>query len=61
MTKIKLLAAALLVAFVLGCQTQPKYEDVPDQPAVMQSAGFNEEHYIWESFLFPTNRTSGRQ
>ena len=48
--------------FVFGCQSDKtiSYENIPNQP-IMQSSDFNQEHYIWEIFLFPTNRTSGVQ
>jgi len=44
---------------MIGCKSDDAANNSNNK--TMMSAGFNEETYIWESFLFPTNRTSGKQ
>lgn len=29
------------------------------ESSIYYGGSFNEEHYIWENFIFPTNRTEG--
>lgn len=42
------------------CNYEPNYQypTVKDEVLIF-GTDFNEEHYIWESFIFPTNRTDG--
>ena len=61
MKKLSCILLSLALLLAVGCQTDKvTYEKVPSQ-ATMQSSSFNQEHYVWESFLFPTNRTTGAQ
>lgn len=59
--KISVLA---LAALITGCSffKEPEKESAArnDAQVIMQN-NFNEEQYVWESFQFPTNRTSGIQ
>ena len=60
----KKIAIALFIASMMlsGCKSKEQI-NVPQQPTTtntIQLIEFNQEHYIWESFLFPTNRTTGR-
>ena len=43
--------------FFCGCIADKSNdsENYSEENAVIFSTNFNEEHYIWESFLFPTN------
>lgn len=55
--------AILALATIIGCSSIDSKKDLEQtvsQSEVVQSA-FNEEVYVWESFNFPTNRTSGLQ
>lgn len=67
MNSIKLLLIAAIAAIsmtFIGCTTNQPCTDyhVPSQH-IQNSArsGFNEETYVWEQLMFPTNRTSGVQ
>ena len=51
---------ASLLAAGCACKEKKTFSDQPAMTNVIQSADFNQEHYIWEQFLFPTNRTTGR-
>ena len=60
----KKLIALFLVAAVLLCgccsKTPDKsntYTDVTVTNSSPTQSGFNDESYIWEIFVFPTNRT----
>ena len=63
----------LIIAFVIACSLlagcindKPANNDVSEADLIGSKTNvvfqiqFNEERYIWESFLFPTNRTTGR-
>jgi uncharacterized protein YcfL len=56
---MKKLASLVLIAVLLfGCTSTD--ENVMNQPMgdsnVIMSTGFNEEVYVWETFIFSTNR-----
>lgn len=53
--------AALLGSLLFGCATGPDYETDPGSTNKVMTIEFNQEQYIWQGFLFPTNRTSGVQ
>ena len=59
----KFLIASLFAILIAGCMSDGKQE--PAIPSVQNEEvmmiDFNQEVYIWENFLFPTNRTTGRQ
>jgi outer membrane PBP1 activator LpoA protein len=60
----KLLSIVVLAALLIGCTTASadKAQANSTTNQTMTCSGkFNEESYIWQSFLFPTNRTSGVQ
>ena len=60
----KLLSVVVLAVLLIGCTTTTadKAEANSSTNQTMSCSGkFNEESYIWQSFLFPTNRTSGVQ
>lgn len=70
MKTIKTIALVISACFafticgcVSGCQmTEEKQHFVNVQPAQTNSLtgkNFSDEIYIWESFIFPTNRTTG--
>ena len=42
-----------------GCETVPTIVYDNSTPKVTTSAPFNQETFVWEYFLFPTNRVSG--
>lgn len=48
------LMVATFAACLCGCATAP---DRPKYGAKSVQRDFNHENYVWESFLFPTNRT----
>lgn len=61
MKRFKIVAAAVLAAIVLsfsGCTTKIQVIDDSSKTNAVHnvSSGFNEETYIWESWLFGTNR-----
>lgn len=62
-----------IITFILACSLlagcihdKTAGNDVPESDLIGSKTNtvfqiqFNEERYIWESFLFPTNRTTGR-
>lgn len=55
----KLIAIAIISSLVLfGCKTKPQtptYYDGGSTNVIMQTE-FNEENYVWEGFIFSTNR-----
>lgn len=54
----KLIIAALASMLLAGCcynPDKPKYYDNSSTNVIMQTE-FNEENYVWESFIFSTNR-----
>ena len=55
----KLIAIAVISSLVLfGCKTKPQtptYYDGGSTNVIMQTE-FNEENYVWEGFIFSTNR-----
>lgn len=53
----KALAALAIMAVLVGCTTKNDYQGDTGTNTVIFAAGFNEEQYVWEAFLFPTNRT----
>lgn len=53
----KLIAVVLLSAMLIGCKSESQYYNNQGGTNVIFSTNFNEEHYVWEGFLFPTNRT----
>lgn len=49
---------------ICGCQNnETKFENVEsiNNTNLVFQTKFNEEQYIWQYFIFPTNRTSGVQ
>lgn len=57
----KIIAIAALASLMLfGCKSkpQPSYYDGGSTTNVIMQTEFNEESYIWESFIFSTNRVS---
>lgn len=58
-----LLALSLSLATVGGCKTeptpQPEVHYAPPPTNQLQATDFNKEVYVWESFIFSTNRVEG--
>ena len=57
--KIFLAVAACMLLGIIGCETVPTIVYDNSTPKVTTSAAFNQETFVWEYFLFPTNRVSG--
>ena len=56
-----LMLTACSIVAICGCKSNEITVIESDHKVEMKSGAFNEEHYVWESFLFPTNRTTGVQ
>ena len=58
MLKISILAFLTSTFLICGCKTNPikdpKFQPTEQNGQQQQSPGFNQEHYIWETWLFPT-------
>ena len=58
-----LLVAALLLAAASGCKCtptpQPEVHYAPPATNQLQATDFNKEVYVWEGFIFSTNRVEG--
>jgi hypothetical protein len=52
---VKLITLAGLVLFIGCTSSKQSSEQIPQ--GMIFSSSFNEENYVWESFMFPTNRT----
>ena len=59
--KIFFAVAACVLLGIVGCETAPTVVYDNSTPKVTTSAAFNQETFVWEYFLFPTNRTTGAQ
>ena len=57
--KIFFAVAACMLLGSIGCETVPTIVYDNSTPKVTTSASFNQETFVWEHFLFPTNRVSG--
>jgi len=61
MKKIMLIAIFSLLAINCGCKQKEKYQNIEvDGTNVMMKADFNQEHYIWENWTSPKNKTTGK-
>lgn len=54
----------LIMVLFAGCNsscttTKNKYENISTD-SIKQNSNFNQEKYIWEDFLFPTNKSTIR-
>ena len=58
---VETLLAFTLLGCVAGCQTDKSNYQTVDGTNQVMKVEFNQEQYIWQGFLFPTNRTSGVQ
>lgn len=70
---IRIITVAIMSLFLCSCIDCTSYDNnidnevhfanptVIDDNVIIFRTDFNNEHYIWESFYFPTNRTSGVQ
>ena len=58
---VKTLFALTLLGYVAGCQSDKSNYQTVDGTNQVMKVEFNQEQYIWQGFLFPTNRTSGVQ
>lgn len=57
MKKIVLIAIAATMLLVCGCKSENTIHVIKsDTQTEVTGSGFNEEHYIWEGFIFTTNR-----
>lgn len=58
----KIIAIAALSCLILfGCKSKPQnpsYYDGGSTTNVIMQTEFNEETYVWESFIFSTNRVN---
>ena len=58
----KIIAIATLSCLMLfGCKSKPQnpqYYDGRNNTNVMMQTEFNDETYVWESFIFSTNRVN---
>ena len=57
--KIFFAIVACMLLGSIGCETVPTIVYDNSTPKVTTSASFNQEAFVWEYFLFPTNRVSG--
>ena len=58
---VETLLALTLLGCVEGCQSDKSNYQTIDGTNQVMKVEFNQEQYIWQGFLFPTNRTSGVQ
>lgn len=57
---LSMLLAICMLLTLVGCKSNiSDYENIQNKTQMRSS--FNDEVYVWESFLFPTNRTTGVQ
>ena len=60
MRTVKLIVVSIGILALAGCSSERFDRNVPRGTAVASPASFSDETYVWEGFLFPTNRTTGR-
>lgn len=58
MKKFMAFATILVLMTIGGCKSNPmvgpKYQKIDTGTQVQPGIGFNEEHYIWENWIFPS-------
>jgi hypothetical protein len=57
---LKIIAISLAVLALHGCSTEKFDRNVPRGTIVTSPSSFTDEAYVWEGFMFPTNRTTWR-
>lgn len=57
---MKLLVISLVLLTFSGCSSEKFDQNVPCGTIVTSPASFYDETYVWEDFMFPTNRTTRR-
>lgn len=57
---VRLLAVSLAFLALSGCTSDKFKGNVPRRTVVTSPFYFSDENYVWEDFLFPTNRTTRR-
>lgn len=54
----KVIALVLISIAIVGCKSAEYSDYKSDKTSV--SSGFNDENYIWEGWIFPSNKTTGK-